>query len=156
RLIRKSGSRRYLGLTTNSSVAELSAAAGHVVVEFGADGAVERWLCVRLQRRTPNLAGPDGGVLAAIPQPALEVRGGGRRRAEKAARNPPRGGRGAEEGPAVPHLRVRVERERRLRDLQRGELHPEHAQQFDVDDELLVAAHQAAFQPARRVHDEIG
>ena len=53
-------------------------------------------------------------------------------------------------------LFVRAERQRRLVDLQRGELHPQHPQQFDVDDELLVAAHQAALQPPGGVHDEVG
>src|SRR5215469_10810666 len=94
------------------SVAELSAAAGHVVVEFGADGVVERWRCVRLQRRTPDLAGPGGGVLAAVPQPALEVRGGGEQRSVEAVPEPLHRVRRAEEVPAVPHLLVRAERER--------------------------------------------
>ena len=64
--------------------------------------------------------------------------------------------RGAEEVAAVADLLVRAEREGLLGDLQRGELHPEHLEQLDVDDELLVAADQAAFQPACRVHDEVG
>jgi hypothetical protein len=61
----------------------------------------------------------------------------------------------AEEVPAVPDLHVRTVREGFLGDLQRGELHLELAQQLDVDDELLIAADQAALQPAGRVHDEV-
>jgi hypothetical protein len=54
----------------------------------------------------------------------------------------------AEEVTAVADLLVCAERQRFLGDLQRGELDPQLAQQLDVDDELLVAADQAAFQPA--------
>jgi hypothetical protein len=64
--------------------------------------------------------------------------------------------RGTQEMPAVTDLLVRAEGQRLLVDLQRRELHPQHLQQLDVDDELLIAADQAALQPAGRVHDEVG
>src|ERR1700751_3993464 len=65
-------------------VAEFAAAAGHEVVQLGADGVVQRGRFERFQLLAPDLAGPGGGVLAALLEPALEVRGGGEPRALEA------------------------------------------------------------------------
>src|SRR6516162_11751535 len=120
-----------------SLVVDFAAAARHEVVEFGADGVVQRRRGELLQLLAPDLAGPGGGVLAAQLEPALEVGGGREHRAVEALAEPLHGVRRAEEVPAVTDFGVRAERQRFLGDLQRGELHPQHLQQLDVDDELL-------------------
>ena len=56
---------------------------------------------------------------------------------------------------AGPDLGVGVEGQRRVVDLERRELVAQLAQELDVDDELLVAGHEPALQPAGRVHDEV-
>jgi len=56
----------------------------------------------------------------------------------------------------VPDLDVRVEGERPLVDLQRGELVLQHLHQLDVDDELLVAGHEPTLEPPGRVHHPVG
>src|SRR5690242_17702618 len=137
-------------------VAEFAAAAGDEVVELGADRVVHGRRLELGQLLAPDLAGPGGGVLGAQLEPALEVRGGGEPRTLEAVAEPFHGVLRAEEVPAVADLLVRAEREGLLGDLQRSELDPQLTQQFDVDDELLVAADQAALQPAGRVHDEVG
>src|SRR5437588_12999793 len=65
-------------------VAQLAAAAGYEVVEFGADGGVKRRGLEPLERPAPDVPGPVGGVLAAQLQPALEVGGRGQQRAVEA------------------------------------------------------------------------
>src|SRR3984957_5467839 len=137
-------------------VAELAAAAGYEVGQLGADGVVQRRRLVRGDFGPPDIRSPGGGVLAAQFEPALEVRGGGEHGPVEARPEPLHGVRRAQEVPAMADFGMRAERERLLGNLQRGELHPQLAQQLDVDYELLVAADFAALQPAGRVHDEVG
>src|SRR6266571_7934023 len=112
-------------------VAELAAAAGHEVVELGADRVVQRRRGELLELLPPDLAGPGGGVLGAQLEPALEVGGGGEHRAVEALAEPLHRVRRAEEVAAVPDLGVGAEGEGLLGDLQRGELDPQLTQQLD-------------------------
>jgi hypothetical protein len=50
---------------------------------------------------------------------------------------------------------VGTEGQRGLVDLERRELDLQHAQDLDVDDELLVARDEAALEPPRAVHDPV-
>src|ERR1700746_3331224 len=78
-------------------VAEFAAAAGHEVVELGADGVVQRRRGGLPPLLPPDLAGPGGSVLAAQLDPALEVGGGGEPRTlEAVAEAPHRVGRAEE------------------------------------------------------------
>src|ERR1022692_3701646 len=139
---------------TKRLVAELGAAAGYELLQFGLDRVVQRRLLVRIQRLGADLACPRRGVLAALLQPPLVVRAGRQQRPVEALPEPFHRVSGAEEMAAVADFLMRAERQRGLIDLQRRELHPQHPQQLDVDDELLVAADEAALQPSGRVHDE--
>ncbi len=93
---------------------------------------------------------------ATVALPALEVL---RRRDEgpvEAGTEPLHRVRRPEEVAAVSDLLMGPEGERlprRSRGALNSTLH--HLQQLDVDDELLVAADEAAFEPAGRVHDEV-
>src|SRR5215217_1030330 len=138
------------------SVAELTAAAGDELLQLPADGLVDRRRLVGLERRAPDLRRAVGGVLAAVARPAVEVLGRGQQRPVEALAEPLERVGGTEEVAALADLLVRAERQARLVDLQRRELVPQHPQQLDVDDELLVARHEAALEPAGRVHDEVG
>src|SRR5580693_9761359 len=140
---------------TASSVAELRTTTAYVLLELGPDCVIQRRLLVVSQRLGAYIAGPGCRVLAAELQPALVVRGRREQRPVEALPEPLHGVLCAEEVAAVADLLVRAEGQRCLVDLQRREFHPQHAQQLDVDDELLVARDQPALEPAGRVHDPV-
>src|SRR5690606_3715660 len=105
-----------------SSVAQLAPAARHVVLQLLTDRVVQRrWLVLR-QLRAGHLGGPGRGVGRPVADPPLVVVRAGQERAVEAGAEPFHGVCRAEEVPAVAHLVVGLERQRRLVDLQRGEL----------------------------------
>src|SRR5665213_2805957 len=138
------------------SVAELAASARDELLQLRAHAVVERRLLVALERRAPQLGCACGRVAAAVSAPAVEVLRRGQERAVEALAEALERVDGAEEVPAGADLLMRAEGETRLVDLERREHVAQLAQELDVDDELLVAGDQAALEPARRVHHEVG
>src|SRR5580700_4367913 len=114
---------------TASSVAKLGATTAYVLLELGPDCVIQRRLLVVSQRLGAYIAGPGRRVLAAELQPALVVRGRREQRPVEALPEPLHRVLRPEEVPAVADFLVRAERQRRLIDLQRRELHPQHPQQ---------------------------
>ncbi len=108
-----------------------------------------RRLLVLLERLRVDLGGALGGVAAAQALPALEVLGRGEQRAVEALAEALQRVHRAEEVAAGADLLVGAEGQALLVDLERRELHLQHAQDLDVDDELLVAGDEARLQPAR-------
>src|ERR1700750_1528967 len=102
--------------TARGLVAECRAPADHEVVELGPDGVVQRRCLERFQLLAPDLAGPGGGVLGALLEPALEVRGGGEPQALEAVAEAFHRLLLVDEVAAVADLFVRTERQRLLRD----------------------------------------
>src|SRR6478736_8090402 len=103
-------------------VAKLRAAAVDVILQLSADRLVHGRRLVLVEGLRADLAGARGGVLAALLQPALVVRGRGQQRPVEAFPEPLHRVRGAQEVAPVADLLVRAERERGLVDLQRREL----------------------------------
>src|SRR4051794_19059286 len=91
------------------SVAELLAAADHVLLELGADGVVESRLLVVVESLAVDLRRPGCRVLATVAHPALVVLRGRQHRPVEAGSEPFHRVRRTQEVTAVPDLDVRVE-----------------------------------------------
>src|SRR5690242_9942204 len=111
-------------------VAQLGPPPDHELLQLGADGVVQRRRLIAVQRRAPDLTGARGGVPAALLGPAIEVLGGGQQRAIEALAEALERMGGAEEVPSGAHLKMGVEGQRGLVDLQGRELVTEFAQQL--------------------------
>src|SRR5436190_5228006 len=137
------------------SVAELDPPPVDVLLQLVAHRRVERRGLVARERLPPDLTRPLGRVATALRLPSLEVLGRGEQRPVEAGAEALQRVRRAEEVAAVADLLVGVVGQAGLVDLERREFLLEHAQDLDVDDELLVAADEARLQPPGRVHDVV-
>src|SRR3954471_23286911 len=138
--------------TSAASVPQLRAPPRDVLPELLVHARIHRGLLVLLDRLAPDLARALGRVAPAVARPAVEVLRRAQQRPVEALAEALERVHRAEEVPARADLLVRAERKRLLVDLERRELVLQHAQQLDVDDELLVARHEPTLEPAGRVH----
>src|SRR5262245_23131874 len=121
------------------SIAKLLAATGDVLTQLLPDRAVERRGLVLGQPLLEDLARPRRGVLGPGPHPPLVVLRRGQQRPVETGTEPLHRVGGAEEMAAVAYLVMSVEGQRRLVDLERGDLDLQHPQDLDIDHELLEA-----------------
>src|SRR5262249_26150046 len=122
-----------------TSVAQLGPPARDVLLELAADRRVHGRLLVLLQRLRVDLPGALGCVAAAQALPPLVVLGRREQGAVEAFAEALERVDGTEEVAACTDLLVGAECQALLVDLERRELHLQHAEDLDVDDELLVA-----------------
>src|SRR3954454_19401871 len=143
-------------MTTTSSIAsvpKLASPSVDVRAQLLFERAIDRRVLVLVERLSPDLGTARGCVAAAVSQPPLVVLGRGEERSIEARAEALQGVGRAQEVATRSDLCVRAEREGVLVDLERVKRGFQHAENLDVDDELLVGGHKPRLEPAGCMHD---
>src|ERR1700722_6916886 len=127
---------REVGRRRQSSVPQLGAPTNDVLAELVANGVVEWRRLVLGEGLLVDVGRAGGRVLGPAARPPPAVLGRRQEGSVEAVTKARHRVLGAEEVTPVAHFEMGVEGERRLVDLHGGELHAQHPQQLNVDDEL--------------------